>query len=72
MGYGYETTDNIGQRLTGELRGRETMTQRRQTVDVGRPHGAAYSTVARPTQIEVSDVELLQMRLRLLELEQLS
>jgi hypothetical protein len=69
MGYGYETTDNIGRGLTGEFRGRETFYGRQRNTDIGRPRGAAYSATARPTQAEVSDAELRRMKLRLLALE---
>lgn len=73
MQFGYETTDSIGTGLPGELRGRETMAGRQRHGSIGRPRGAAARVAAqRGGQDEVSDVELQQMRLRLLELERLS
>jgi len=65
---GYETLDAAGAGRPLEYTGRGGM--RRQPVDIGRyARGQAVTTGRHDV---VSDVELRQMRLRLLELEQLS
>ena len=67
---GYETLDGIGAGRPLEFTGRETMTRRSQSADIGRyGHGQRDPDAAtRVRDEDLADVELRQMRLRMLEL----